>query len=114
MTRAVDIISMARAPGGADWWGRSSEVQLVDLGDHLDDARADELALLAEGGHFSRRAHRLAQTGLRRIELALEPADLVERLRPIQAERVDHRDERLDLLFEPIDGLKVDSGSGSG
>ena len=85
----------------------ASEVEFVDVRDHLDHAVPDELALFAQAGELGRRRRRLGHLGSRRVELALETRHFVGRARALGPERVDHFHELTDLLFEAIDGLKV-------
>src|SRR5215475_5293711 len=84
-----------------------SQIELVNLGNHLHDARPDELALLAQGHDVRGRARGFTETRLGAIQLAFQPRDFVERLGPIRAQRVDHADELANFFFETINGLEI-------
>src|SRR6476659_2135800 len=94
--------------------GARSEVELVDLRDHLGDAAADELALLAQRRDFRRGAGRLAEPRARRVDFALEPRDFVEGPRAIGPEAVNHSHELSDFFFEAINRLQIHGGGGTG
>jgi hypothetical protein len=82
--------------------------------DHLADARAHELALVAERGQFRGGAFRFAQPRPRRAQLAFEPRDIVLPLRADGAQRVDHADQQADFFFEAINRLQVNGSTSAG
>ncbi len=91
-----------------------SQVELVDLRNHLRDALPNQLALFAQGADLGRRRGGLAQAGTRGVQLALQPGNFVGGLRALVAQRVDHADELADFFFETVNGLHVSRGRGSG
>src|SRR5262245_50125940 len=90
-----------------------SEIELVDLRDHLHDAIAKQLAFFAHAADLGARAARFRQACARRVELARQSRGFVHRLRAFRAEGVDHRDKLFDFFFETVNRLKVHSRTGS-
>src|SRR5215210_9526712 len=84
-----------------------SEIQALDLREHLVDARTNEVALLSERRHLGVHPFRFGHPRLHRIELAREPRIVVGGARVVRADAVDHADQQFDLLFEPIDRLEL-------
>src|SRR5689334_3300121 len=79
-----------------------------ELLEHLGDAGANHLALVAQRQELGARGVRVGEAGPKTLDFLRQPMVLVLRTRLRRAELDDHRDETRDLFFETIDGLEID------
>src|SRR3954453_17504031 len=89
-----------------------SEVQRLDLLEHLADAGAEQVPVLAEGGHLGIGAFRFGQPGARRIELSREPRVLFGHARAVPPKPLDPSNQQLELLFQTVDRFEIDRSRG--
>src|SRR3954470_10215513 len=101
------------------------QVQRLDLLEHVVDARADLLALAAQGGELGAGALRVGHLEPGRVELGAQPGvllggagllgarapEFVGDARLLGAGPIEDRDQLLQLLLEPVDRFDVDRGS---
>src|SRR5436190_17870320 len=124
--RPSSFMSMV-GTGGVGWWtawpvAAGLEADRLDLAEHVVDAAPDLFALGAEHGQLGAGALGFGRPGAHQLDLAAQlrvllvgagdlranPDQLFVRPRAVRARPVEHRDEHLELLLEPVDGFDVD------
>jgi hypothetical protein len=74
---------------------------------HLGDAGADHVALVAQHRQFGILPFRLVEAGAQVLDVLQQPGVVLRRLRLLRAKLRDQTHEQLDLLFETINRFEI-------